>query len=281
MEGWEGKQSIESKEQIRIEDVAYYLNAGGLGTRLESILPKDEKRGITKALIDFGEKPIISYHLHRALELGFGKIIIGAGHHENIREYLNEHENASLDKYRVETQVEQHGTGGDLIRAVRAEKDPKPYVLIQNVDTLLDVNEKEMIKQHSDLNSSVTIILTTKKGVPNEGAYWVGADKQVLYSAEASAKYKDNEPEVDVAYRGSSTGMVLVNFELLASYGWKEEDGPISLYSDMLGKWVHEGLVSAYDNGFSFFKDIGTPKPYSAVKRHPVLETILKNRIKK
>lgn len=281
MEGWEGKQSIESKEQIRMQDVAYYLNAGGLGTRLESVLPKDEKRGITKALIDFGEKPIVSYHLDRAIQLDFGQIIIGAGHHKNISDFLSETESGRAGKFIVDLQSEQFGTGGDLIKAMRSQEKIQPYLLIQNVDTLLDIDEKAVLGQHNNLGSAATIVLTTKKGVPNEDAYYVDADKRVLYSAEANLKYKSKEPESGVDYRGSSTGMVLVNTELVTGFDWTEADGPLSLYSQMLGKWVQDGLVSAYSNGPRFFKDIGTPKTYQQLKRHPILETILKSRIKK
>lgn len=272
------KDSVVGEKRKLFQQVGYYLSAGGMGTRLEPALYKNRDLGITKALIPFGGGTIIDYHLNRATKLGFGQIIIGAGHHRNLADYISKKVSIGVETYEVDINEKQFGTGGDLIRAIRKKSDRTPFVMVQNVDTLLDVPEEEVIRQHIKSRALVTIVLTRKKEVPNEGAYWCDEQGHVIYNAEAAPAFRTIQPET-AFFRGSSTGTMLVNTELLKDFEWDEEQGSLSLYRDMLGKWAKEGIVYAYDNGRRFFKDVGIPKTYNQIQRHPIIEALLTKKI--
>jgi len=271
-------ESAESRERREIlKNTTAYINAGGRGTRLETVLPKDAQRGITKALIDFKDQPILLYHVGRLERLGVGKIIILAGDHRNIDELVGE----KLRAYpNVELRFEesQQGTGGDLIKAVRAEQNPNTYALISNVDTLLDVDEGAMLLQHKTSAAEATIALTTRIGVPNEGAFVVDEKNKVIVNREGGSRVEGIVPPEKYMWQGSSTGMVVINREVLSTHPWRVEDGSLSVYSNLLGEIYKRGGLYAYDNGEKFFMDVGTPKTYGKMKRHPILKDILENR---
>ncbi len=82
------KQEVEKQKEVEKKELfartAIYINAGGRGTRMESVFEKGD-HGVTKALIDFNDKPMVQNHVNLLRELGFGNIIVGAGDHLNIK----------------------------------------------------------------------------------------------------------------------------------------------------------------------------------------------------
>lgn len=255
-----------------LKDTTAFINAGGRGTRLESVLPKDAQTGITKALIDFGNEPILLYHVERLSRRGVGKIVILAGDHRAIGEVLGE----KLGKYpNVEIRYEenQEGTGGDLIKAIRSGEVGK-YALISNVDTLLEVDEANLVLQHSKSGAEATIALTTRKGVPNEGAFLMDDKNRVIWNEESGSGEGSERPK-HFAWQGSSTGMVVLNTEILSQNAWQPGEQAVSLYSDILGEPFQRGSLYGYNNGNGFFLETGTPKSYGKMKRHPILKDIL------
>lgn len=273
-----GFESVEGRERREVlKHTTAYINAGGRGTRLETVLPKDAQRGITKALIDFKDQPILLYHVDRLERLGIGKIIILAGDHRNIDELVGE----KLRTYpNVELRFEenQQGTGGDLIKAVQAEQGPNMYALISNVDTLLDVDEGMVLLQHKKSEAEATIVLTTRDNVPNQGAFLVDEKNRVIVNSEARTRVEDITPPEKYMWQGSSTGMVVINREVLSTHPWQPESGSLSVYGDLLGEIYRRDGLYAYDNGEKFFMDVGTPATYGKMKRHPVLKDILDHR---
>lgn len=269
-------ESPEERERREVlKNTTAYINAGGRGTRLEAVLPKEIERGITKALLDFKGQPILLYHVERLVRLGVGKIVVLAGDHRNIEELLGE-KLRSYPNVELRFEEEQWGTAGDLLRAVQQETNPNRYALINNVDTLLDVDEGSLLLQHQKSGAEATIVLTTRAGVPNQGAFIVDATNRVVANREAGTTIDEIAPPKKYVWQGSSTGMVVMNTGFLI----QKEDlkQPASLYKDLLGEiGCHQGLYG-YDNGQRFFMDVGTPDTYSKMQRHPSLKDALNNR---
>ena len=71
------------------------------------------------------------------------------------------------------------------------------------------------------------------------------------------------------AYRGSSTGSLVVETALLQNLPWTPKDGPLSLYHDIVGSALVRGAVYAYNNGTGLFTDVGTPETWEAAQLHP------------
>ncbi len=255
----------EKEKENLFSQTTVYINAGGRGTRLESIFPKGPS-GVTKALIDFNGKPMIKNHTDLLADLGFKNIIVGAGDHLNVKEYYAGQENDKLKVVNTETQED---TGGDLIKAVRETENKGTNILVENVDTVLYIEDlAELLAQHEKSDAIATIVLTTKKGVPNEGAFFVDQDGKVIFSREAKEEYGLTEPKEWTGLKASSTGTVIFKTDFLQSYNWQAGQGPLSVYRDLIPKLIKQGGLYAYDNGNNLFTDTGTPDNYNKIKRH-------------
>lgn len=253
-------------EKIKLfNETTVYINAGGRGTRLESIFPKGPS-GVTKALIDFNGQPMIKNHTDLLLKLGFKNIIVGAGDHINIKEYYRGKENEKLSVVNTETQED---TGGDLIKAVREANNTGKNTLVENVDTVLYIkNLEELLAQHEKSGATGTIVLTTKTGVPNEGAFLVDTDGKVIFSREARKEHGLIEPKDWPGFRGSSTGTVIFKTDFLKSYNWQSGQEPLSVYRDIIPELIKKGELYAYNNENNLFTDTGTPEKYRQIKKH-------------
>ncbi len=257
------EKDVELKEFYKQTTV--YINAGGRGTRLEPVVQKGE-HGITKALLRFDGDTLIEKHIKLLSKFNFGGIIVGGGDHLNLTQYLQQQD---LENVIIDNTEKQEDTGGDLIKAIRKYNCGK-NILVENVDTILLVdNFDKLLKQHNETNALGTIVLTTKKGVPNEGAFYVDENGKVIFSREARNQSSVKEPNNWTGFRGSSTGAVIFSTDFLKQYNWKAGDGRLSIYKDLVPELIEMGGLYAYDNENNFFMDVGTPDKYKQIKRHP------------
>lgn len=260
-----------------------YINAGGRGSRLWEVLPYDRKKGkgIAKALLELGNPPLplVDHHIANSRDQGIDRIIIAAGDQPTVREYIQD-TYADDEDIIVTSSEYQHGTGGDLLIAAHTQpvlQAEDALVLVQNVDTILDIPLPEFEKEHRYLankfGASATIALTRNKGVKNQDAFLVHAHSgQVLQSAELG----DQHPEAPQPgeYTASSTGAVALSAEFLRTY--KVGDGQVSLYSELLKQSHMGGGLFAYDNSTRFFRDVGTASDWKASEDDIVLNSLLK-----
>jgi NDP-sugar pyrophosphorylase family protein len=257
------KKDIEKKELFAQTTV--YINAGGRGTHLESIFPKCST-GITKALINFIDKPMVQSHIDLLSKFGFKNVVVGAGDHLDVKKYF---EGKIDDKLDVASAEVCEGTGGDLIKAVRESNNFGENVLVENVDTILYVKSlDELLLWHKKNNAAATIVLTTRKGVPNEGAFFVDKDNRVIFSREADPTHELVEPEKWAGFRGSSTGVVVFNIDTLRSYNWQPGSNSLSIYRDIIPELIKSSNLYAYNNENNLFIDTGMPSRYHQAKRH-------------
>jgi len=255
----------EPEKKELFEQTTVYINAGGRGTRMESIFPKGP-RGVTKALIEFNGKPMIQNHVDLLLKMGFKNIIIGAGDHLEIKNYFKGKEDERLN---IITTEEEEDTGGDLIKAVRERNDLGKNIIVENVDTLLYIKDlEELLSQHERSGASATIVLSTRKGVPNEGAFFVDENGKVIFSKEARNEYGLEEPKNWDGFQGSSTGTLIFTAEYLRNFDWQPGAGSLSIYRDIILELINQGKLYAYNNENNFFTDTGTPEKYRQIKRH-------------
>lgn len=88
-------------------------------------------------------------------------------------------------------------------------------------------------------------------------------DNAIIYSEEFTHNPIDaTTASKMVNYRASSTGAVILKTEFVQDLKWSTEDGPISLYKDILGQALAQGELKAFNNGHLFFIDIGTVDNY-------------------
>jgi len=125
--------------------------AGGLGTRLQSVLP-----GLPKCMAPVNGRPFLSYIISYYRQQGIEKFIFSLGYkHEVISAWIKQEYPAMPADFVVEN--EPLGTGGAIQLAV--EKAKGKDVLILNGDTLFKVNLEALALFHKRNASACTLSL--------------------------------------------------------------------------------------------------------------------------
>jgi NDP-sugar pyrophosphorylase family protein len=255
-----------------LDGVTGYINAGGRGTRLNQLFTPDPKVGIAKALLEIGRSPttLIHHQINKMRDAELTPVVAGVGDHGHVAEHVRTAYAAYPDVHAVQASI-QLGTGGDLLRAFRAHHQLfKEHILVSNVDTILDIDEAELIELHRKNAADMTVAVTLDKGVPNEGAYYVGANSVVIYCAEAVSSVVSEKLAAErCSYQASSTGSLVVERDFLRDISWTPDDGPLSLYRDVVGYALGSGQVPAYNNGNRLFIDVGTLDSWRSAEENP------------
>ncbi|MDC1067788.1 nucleotidyltransferase family protein [Candidatus Kapabacteria bacterium] len=133
-------------------DTAIVL-AGGLGTRLKSVVSDK-----AKPMADINGKPFISYLIELLKVNSIKKIIFCVGYlHDTVLKYFNEIDIEGIDiLFSIED--EPLGTGGAIKLAINNFKI-KSDVLVLNGDSIFLFNIKDLIKNHFNLKSKLTLSL--------------------------------------------------------------------------------------------------------------------------
>src|SRR5215813_2315885 len=124
--------------------------AGGLGTRLRSVVPE-----LPKCMAPVAGQPFLKHVIRYLLSQGIEKFIFSLGYkHEIIEEFLyNEfptlHSQCSVEQ-------EPLGTGGAIYMACKRAKDNN--VLVVNGDTLFKADLKKALSFHVRKSADCTLL---------------------------------------------------------------------------------------------------------------------------
>ena len=125
--------------------------AGGLGTRLRSVVPD-----LPKCMAPVAGKPFITYVIAYLQSQGVTHFIFSLGYLHNafedtLRQILPQH------NYTVVIEDEPLGTGGAIQLACK--HTDATHVLITNGDTLFKANIGALIQMHQQHNATITLAL--------------------------------------------------------------------------------------------------------------------------
>jgi len=122
--------------------------AGGLGTRLRSVVPD-----LPKAMVPVGGQPFLSYLLRHLEENGVLRVVLAVGYR---RQAIQDFFGSKYGALQIEYSVEQEplGTGGGLLQALAYINGPFAFVV--NGDTFLRLDYRAMAlmldrSEHIDL----------------------------------------------------------------------------------------------------------------------------------
>jgi NDP-sugar pyrophosphorylase family protein len=270
-----------ASERVREQaDTTAYLNAGGRGTRLNSLFPPDAEYGVAKALLEVGTPPLrlVDHHIAMMARSAFRNIVIGAGDLVPVDRHVRRHYD---DDDMVESvllhDMPQLGTAGDLIHTVRQRPELfGDHVLIKNVDTILDIDDDAFADFHRSHLGALSIALTTQTGVPNEGAFLLDDTSRILHSLEATDNARSRETAARLATgQGSSTGALVISTDFLRDYDWAPAKGQLSLYRDVMGRALLDDQAYGHIIGSGFFVDIGTEATWRAYAQSDILQKYL------
>lgn len=219
--------------------------AAGSGTRLGDLGAR-----LPKTMIPVAGRPYLEHLAARLLRAGLRPIVVAVHHHAaTIFDRFASHR-FSADLRFVHT--DQRGTGADLMRCLDAL--PDTAFIVWNGDTIVDLDLPALLAHSRQNAGSGVIVLTQRPDAPNHNAWYVGADGTVLATMEAAPT---PPPPAVYAWRGSSTGVLLLTKSLLAAY--RSGEAP-DLYTAILPSLIARRQVTAYDNGNRYFLDFGTPQ---------------------
>jgi D-glycero-alpha-D-manno-heptose 1-phosphate guanylyltransferase len=143
-------------------DLQAIVLAGGLGTRLRSVVPD-----LPKPMASVGERPFLAYVLDQLAEAGFASIVLAVGfRHEPIREYFGASYRGVAVSYSVET--EPLGTGGAIRLASGKVRAGDVFVL--NGDTYLGLDYRAMLDAHRKSRALLSIAVCEVADVARFGA---------------------------------------------------------------------------------------------------------------
>ncbi len=219
--------------------------AGGLGTRLRSVVPE-----LPKPLADVRGKPFICYLMDYWLKEGVDHFILSVGYkHELIQNQLGTRYRGIRVSYEVEGQP--LGTGGALLQAMN-RVETQSLVLALNGDTFFAVKLDALKAAHHDAEADMTLSLVEVEGDSrysgiqlDEKGFVSDIDPR---SISSSSRFVNGgvyllEPKSLNAFRGQKGERLSLEDEILPGF--------INSEQRLLG-FVSQGV----------FVDIGIPEDY-------------------
>jgi len=228
--------------------------AGGLGTRIQSVLP-----GIPKCLAPVAGKPFLEYVISHFKDQGIEKFIFATGYKsEMIEEYLRTL--PSSIEYAVSKEHEPLGTGG-AIKLATTQTSAK-NILVLNGDTLFRINVDKLNTTHLSHDSTCTLSLKPMKNIERYGVVEVGLDQSIKC-------FKEKQYYKEGLING---GVYLLNVDNFLKLNLPEK---FSFEVDYLAKPRKENGTD--ENKYfatiqdEYFIDIGIPEDYERAQRELII----------
>ena len=229
-------------------DCDVVILAGGLGTRLQSVLPDCQK-----VLAPVGDDPFV-FHLFRLLTaFGVARIILALGHRaEDAIARLPEWTHRFNIEFVASVEPAPLGTGGAIVHALPHCSQER--LLVLNGDSWVGVDLDHLAARHQACQATATLTVVR---VDDAGRYG-----SVDWKAESGRVSGFREKSPDAAGRPGwiNAGVYLLQRSLLAGHPPVRAEHPLSLERDVLPSLAGQGLHACPADGA--FIDIGLPETY-------------------
>jgi D-glycero-alpha-D-manno-heptose 1-phosphate guanylyltransferase len=235
---------MNNKINIDLSEIDTVILAGGLGTRLKSVL--NDK---PKCLASIKGKPFIDILLDDCINQGLRRFILCVGYlKEQVIEYLSKRNNCEIV---FSEESEPFGTGGAL-------KIAEPHIrsdtfLAMNSDTYIEYPLLNLLNFHIRKQADMSILLSNTTKGDDYGNVIVNSEKRILSFCTKTIK--------DTAL--VNAGVYCLQTSLL----FKENAGiPQSFEIDWLPTWIEKYNIYGEVTDIPFH-DIGTPKRFNAFQK--------------
>lgn len=221
--------------------------AGGLGTRLQPVLP-----GTAKTVAQVAGRPFIDYLLAQLVRSGTRRIVMCTGVHSNqVHTQVGDVFEGVPVLYSQETKP--MGTGGAVALAWHNFADAEGW-LVTNGDSYLDLDIPGLIAAHRASACALTLAILKVADAARYGTVeWSPETCKVL-------SFREKSDEAGPAWING--GVYFFEPECLNSLS---PDKPLSLEKEVFPHWVERGInVYPVENGR--FIDIGTPESYQSAQ---------------
>lgn len=234
-----------------LKNIDVVILCGGLGTRLQSILPDHPK-----ILAPLGKHNLLDVTLEQFKDAGASRIILCVGHQkEKIKEYVEKNYPATGDlKIVLSEEATPLGTGGALRRALSLVQSDT--FLVMNGDSLADLNLAKFLNWHHRKNALFSMALM-KAERADGGAVVCDKSQRILSFREKTHDPRPHFVNAGFYIMGKDAARML------------PDCNAFSLEHDFFPKLVEGGKCFGYLSRAKFL-DIGTPERYQkAVRSYP------------
>jgi len=236
------KKSEERYEWIKTKDMDVIVLAGGLGTRLRSVVSE-----VPKCMAPVKGKPFLYYLLAALSQYRIQKVVLSVGYkRECIMDWVQEH--GGEFPFEIDFAVEETplGTGGGIRLAM--EKCTSVAVCIMNGDTFFDVDLVQLKEAHKLSGKLLTMAVKHLKDFDRYGT--VSFDKNGVVTGFNEKRYCE-----DGFING---GVYMVSDRNLL----KAMPKKFSFETEFLQPKAASGLVFGFVSD-GYFIDIGIPEDYA------------------
>lgn len=208
--------------------------AAGFGTRLKPLTDT-----IPKALVPFGNEPMINYQINKLKEFGFEEIVVNAHHFANqITDYFKK--NSFGIKINVIEEEKILGTGGGVLNA-KEYFEKEEFFLVINVDVFTDFDFAKLIIFHKSKTPLASVAVQKRK-----------TKKYLEFDKEMRLLRRQNEnSQKEKLY--AFNGIHIISNKIFTDRKIEYLD-IFDLYFEMLNKGEE---VFCFDVGDSEFRDLG------------------------
>lgn len=224
-----------------LKDVSAAILAGGMGTRLRSVVANRPK-----VLAPVAGRPFVTYLLDQLLAAGLQEVVLLVGYAaEQVRESLGDSYREMRLAYSTET--EPLGTGGAIRLALPHLREQT--VLLFNGDSYCELEVAQFLAFHRRTKAHATIALAEVSDTSRYGRICTDPTGRVVGFEEKGGARSPGR---------INAGVYLVERGLLDQIS---TSGPVSFEKEVLPQWVRMGGVCGFGGGR--FIDIGTPESYA------------------
>ena len=203
-------------------DVDIVILCGGLGTRLNTLLPN-----APKALASINGIPFLDKLMTTVNKQGFEKFVLCVGHlKQQIIDHYSQTTNFDIS-YSLESQ--QLGTGGAIKNALPAIKNN--FFIAMNGDSFCDVSLKSLIEFHQKKNADISVVISTADNERDDvGNIAIDENYKIISFSEKSKK---------TVSQNINAGIYVINKSVIDSFDAKM----FSLEVDLFPKLIKNCLL--------------------------------------
>ena len=230
---------------VALDCVTVVILAGGLGTRLRSVIGDSPK-----VLAPVHNRPFLAYLLEQIAQANIKQAVLCLGYRGNqVRSVFGDAYTGMRLVYSQESSP--LGTAGALRLAMPLfQSDP---VLVMNGDSFCEVDFEAFWTWHLTRRADATLLLTQVPNMHRYGRVQVDEEGRVLAFEE-----KDGRSTLGWV----NAGVYLINHRLVQAIPMSDA---VSLEREVFPAWVGRGLYGYPSQGR--FLDIGTPEAYAMAEQ--------------
>ena len=236
------EENISGRLDTAQQDTPAFLLVGGLGTRLQSVLPSTPK-----PLARVGNMPFLELLVLQLRSQGIRRIVMCTGHLAG----QIEQEFGDGSKWGVAIDYSQEsrplGTAGAVKLAEGYLKQASNF-LVMNGDSFLELDLRQFIQFHREHGAMVSIAVRKVPDAARYGTVHMDANHRVVGFSEKTG----------AAAPGVINGGVYVFNRAVLD---QVPQGPASFEKDVFPRVLEQGVYALEQHGM--FIDIGTPEDYA------------------